>query len=330
MLTNNKFMINMWFRLVLISPIAILAILSTSKSAYSNTSKYTREKLLIKFNIDRCCIDDKNNLIAQTEQPNRDRFLQPDLEQISPEDREREPILPQEKPTVIPEPDVEGEDIKIPVSRIEVTGSTVFTEQELDSIIKPLEGKTVKLTQLRNAAKAITLKYLEQGYITSRAIVPQQEIKDGIVEIKVIEGSIADIQIEGNNRLRENFVRKRLELGANTPVKLDDLEGQLQLLRSNQAIENIEANLQPAEGEGESSLVVEVEEKSPWLYGAEINNYSTVATGAERISLTLGHRNLTGNSDSLIGIFTQALSASSWSFDTNYNLPVNAKNGTLY
>ena len=100
-------------------------------------------------------------------------------------------------------------------------------------------------------------------------------------------------------------------------------------MRSNQAIENIEANLQPAPGTGESSLVVEIDEASPWLIGGEINNYDTVTTGAEKASFTLGYRNLTGNSDSLVGVFSQALSASSWSLNTSYSLPVNAKEGTL-
>lgn len=322
-------MLKLPFSIGITTPTVILVILSSVNKASSSTLEYVREQSPIEPKSEQYSTDSKVNLIAQTERPNRDRFLQPDLEQISPEDLETEPILPQEKPTVIPELDVEGDDIKIPVSKIEVTGSTVFTEQELNSITKPLEGKTVKLAQLRNAARAITLKYLEQGYITSRAIVPQQKIEDGIVEIKVIEGSIGEIQIEGNNRLRENFVRKRLELGVGTPVKVDDIEGQLQLLRSNQAIDNIEANLQPAPGEGESSLVVEIDEANPWLIGGEINNYDTVATGAEKISLTFGHRNLTGNSDQLRGIFSQALSASSWSIDTSYSLPLNAKDGTL-
>ena len=302
--------------------------LAFANNSHAATAKVTTKKLDL-VTKKQCHKNKCDRLIAQTEQPNRDRFIQPDRELIRPEDREPKPILPEDKPTVIPESDTKGDDIKIPIDKIKVVGSTVLADEEIQSIVKPLEGKEVKLSALRNAAKAITKKYLDRGYITSRAIVPQQEIKDGIVEIKVIEGSVGEIKIEGDNRLRENFVRQRLELGTNTPLKVDELEGQLQLLRSNQTIKNVEANLQPAPGEGESSLVVEIEEASPWLYGAEINNYSTVATGAERISLTLGHRNLTGNSDRLVGVFTQALSASSFSFDTSYSLPVNPKDGTV-
>lgn len=269
----------------------------------------------------------QKKLIAQNNQPNRDRFLQPDLEQIKPEDFK--PILPNPEPLVIPESESDDENIEFYVRKIKVTGNTVFSDQELAELTSKLRFKRVRLAELRNLAKNITKKYLSEGYITSRAIVPEQEIDLGVVEIKIIEGSIGELKIEGNNRLREKFIRDRLELGTNTPVKVDSLEGQLQLLRANQSIENIEANLQPAPGEGKSSLVVEIEENSPWFYGLEVNNYSTVVTGAERVNAALGYRNLTGNSDALLASFEQALDADSWSLNTSYNLPLNAKDGTV-
>lgn len=269
------------------------------------------------------------SLITQSETPNRDRFLQLDRNSLPPIKPQEEPVLPQENPKLSPEFEEENEDIEIPIKRIKVTGSSVFSSQELSQIIQSLEGKNIKISELKKLAKTITNKYLELGYITSRAIVPQQEIREGIVEIKIIEGSIANIQIEGNNRLRESYIKDRLELGTETPVRVDNLEGQLQLLRSNQTINNIEANIQPAEGEGASSLVVKVDEASPWLYGAELNNYGTVATGAEKLGLSLGYQNLTGNSDTLSFGFTQALGANSQSYNASYSLPLNAKDGTL-
>ena len=291
---------------------------------------------LIEKAIQESSIDKQQNysvkqqkLIAQNNQPNRDRFLQPERGLTEPEQQDFRPILPNPEPLVIPESESDDENIEFYIRKINVTGSTVFTDQELEKLTSKLRFKRVKLAELRNLAKDITKKYLSEGYITSRAIVPEQEIDLGVVEIKIIEGSIGELKIEGNNRLRENFIRDRLKLGINTPVKVDSLEGQLQLLRANQSIENIEANLQPAPGEGESSLIVNVEENSPWFYGLEINNYSTVATGAERVNAALGYRNLTGNSDALLASFEQALDASSWSLNTSYNLPVNAKDGTL-
>ena len=310
------------------TPIVVLLSLYSAEATHATIVNLNNSKESVKL-IHNCCFLDQNKLLAQTEKPNRDRFLQPDIEPLPPQNPEEEPILPQKKPVIIPETETEGQNIEIPVEKIEFTGGTIFTPQELEQLAKPLEGKKVKISQLKKLAQTITNKYLQQGYITSRAIVPQQEILNGVVEIKLIEGSIAEIQIEGNNRLRESYLRDRLELGTDSPIRVDNLEGQLQLLRSNQAIKNIEANIQPAPGEGESALAVKIDEASPWVYGAEINNYGTVATGAEKLGISLGSRNLTGNSDSLIFGFTQALNANSQSYSGSYSIPLNAKDGTL-
>ena len=328
---TSKFKI-MTLRLIktgLIAPGIFIASLFFPGEIYALVTDAAPQKSAVNIEPKQSYSAKETKLIVQNNQPNRDRFLQPDLEQINPQDRELEPILPKPEPLIIPESESEGDNIEFYIRKINVTGSTVFTDQELEELTAPLRFKRVKLSELRNLAKDITKKYLSQGYISTRAIVPQQEIELGVVEIKIIEGSIGELKIEGNNRLRESFIRDRLELGINTPIKVDSLEGQLQLLRSNQGIENIEANLQPAPGEGKSSLIVKVEENNPWFYSLEVNNYSTVATGAERVNAALGYRNLTGNSDTVVASFEQALDADSWSANASYNLPVNAKDGTV-
>ncbi|MDJ0635284.1 MAG: ShlB/FhaC/HecB family hemolysin secretion/activation protein [Xenococcaceae cyanobacterium MO_188.B29] len=277
-----------------------------------------------------CLTQKDERIIAQQSDPNRDRFLQPRSEPLPKEPEKTEPILPTPTPSpIVPSLETEDSNIVIPVNKIKVIGSTIFSPEELKSITEPLEGRSVTLEELQETAKKITRLYLEKGYITSRAIVPKQEVQDGTVEIRVIEGSIAEIQIEGNTRVSDRYIRKRLELGTETPVRVERIEGRLQLLKASPLIDSIEANLQPAKGEGQSSLVVTVDQANPFVIGANLDNYETVSTGAERIGATLGHLNLTGNGDSFITSFNHSLDAASWSLDTNYTLPVNAKDGTL-
>ena len=283
--------------------------------------------------------------IAQTTDDNRDRFLQPELEPLPEKPENNEPILnnpadtsdPSQNPEseeTLPEIDSDLEietetETLIPVEKVTVTGSTIFTSEELNAIVSSIEGRSVSLEEIEETVRQITRLYLAEGYITSRAILPEQEIEDGEIEIRIIEGSIADIEIEGNDKVDNEYIRQRLELGTDTPVRVDRLEGRLQLLKASSLIDDIEANLQPAPGEGQSNLVVEVEEANLFVWGANLDNYETVSTGAERIGVTLGYLDITGNQDSLITAFNHSLSASSWSFNGNYNLPVNPKEGTL-
>lgn len=302
----------------IILPIALLADEGWAANRQVNTNSKQKSTDLL---------DQANRLTPSLKiaQVNENRFLQPERE--LPSELEQEPILPPlEEDTVNPEEEAE---IVFPVDEITVTGSTIFSPEELNSITESLEGTEVTLAELERAAREITRLYLDKGYITSRAIVPEQEIADGNVEIRVIEGSIADIEIEGNDRVDDSYIRQRLELGTDTPVRVDRLEERLQLLKASSLIDDIEANLQPAPGAGQSFLGVEIEEADLWVYGASLNNYETVSTGAERIGVTLGYLDLTDNQDSLITSFNHALDASSWELDASYSLPVNAKDGTL-
>ena len=266
---------------------------------------------------------------AQTDN-NRDRFLQPDLKPLPRQLENDRPIL--NNPADAPDGsqiDPETETNLIPVEKVTVTGSTIFTPEELKAIVQSIEGRSVSLAEIENTVKEITRLYLAKGYITSRAILPEQEIEDGNIEIRVIEGSIADIKIEGNNRVDNDYIRRRLELGTDTPVRVDRIEERLQLLKAGSLVDDIEANLQPAPGEGQSNLVVDVDEANLFIWGANIDNYETVSTGAERVGVTIGYLDITGNQDSLITSFNHSLSASSWSFNGSYSLPVNPKDGTL-
>lgn len=316
----NYYLKNLYISCGMIFPLTLLSSNFLAAYGYESSSDLIAESQTIPL----------DKAIAQIQDDNRERFLQPSREPLPPEPAETEPILPESESTpTIPPSDGQDEEILFSVTKINITGSTIFQPEEFQDLTQPLEGKTVTFQEVQDVAKTITRRYLEQGYVTSRAIIPEQEITDGIVEIRIIEGSISEIQIEGNRRIRDRYIRKRLELGTDTPFRVDRVEGQLQLLKADSLIDNIEANIQPGAGEGESFLVVEVAEANPWVIGANINNYDNVSTGAERFGVSLGYLNLTGNGDSILTSFYRAFAGDSWEVDTNYTIPVNAKNGTL-
>lgn len=269
--------------------------------------------------------------LAQNPNPNDDRFLQPlpDADDIAPlpddEDAEAETEV-----ETAPAPSTPDDPVtSFPVTQIDVVGSTIFDQDDFVPIIAPLEGRQVTITELQSAADQITQLYLNQGYITSRAILVEQAVSDGVVQIQVVEGSISDIQIEGNDRVRDAYIRDRIQLGARTPLRTDRLEDQLRLLRLNPLFENIEASLRAGEQVGESLLVVRVEEANPWIVNAGVDNYSPPSVGSERIGIDIGHRNVFGIGDTLIGSWDRTTTGESVVYDLSYRVPLNAKDGTL-
>ncbi|WP_219903925.1 ShlB/FhaC/HecB family hemolysin secretion/activation protein [Stenomitos frigidus] len=261
-------------------------------------------------------------------QPDRDRFLQ---SRPSPQP------LPDERP-VIPLPSVPAVEPPttptepqplIPVSQVDVIGSTVLSTQDIDAITKPLKGRSVTLQELTDAADRLTQLYLDRGYITSRAVLERQTIANGVVQMRVIEGKIEKINIEGTQRLKPSYVLSRVALGVTTPLNARKLEDQLRLLLVDPLFKNIVPTLQAGSQEGQSILTVQVTEAPPFGGGVSFDNLSPPSVGSERAGINLRYRNLTGIGDELSGSYYRSTTGGSNLGSIAYRVPLNPMDGSL-
>ena len=257
--------------------------------------------------------------------PNTDRFIQP------------APLIPPTTPdpqapvlqTPTPKPTQPAPPIRIQVQKVEVTGNTILTN-EINAITKPLEGKEITIEELGKVADAITQLYVERGYITSRAVLPDQKITDGVVRILVIEGSLEKIEIEGNRRLNASYIRSRVGLGVSQPLNSAKLEDQLRLLRFNPLFKNVEASLRPGNQQGQSILVVRVTEANPFTGSTLVfDNYSPPSIGSERFGGNFFVRNVSGIGDTFFASYFRSITGGSNVLDFYYTVPINAMDGTL-
>ncbi|OUL22216.1 peptide ABC transporter permease [Nostoc sp. T09] len=259
------------------------------------------------------------SLIVQTPETNPS---QQEPSQVS-QPTQPSPTPPVETPSTTPE--------RIYVRKIQVIDSTVFKEQQLNQVVQPFEGRELTLEEIRKAADAITQLYLNNNYINSRAIPLAQKpgSTNGVVVIRVIEGRVAEIDVQGTRRLNPSYVRSRIRLGAGIPLNTIQLEEQLKLLRLDPLFKNVEASLRPTGKVGQSILIVRVEEANSFTNSFSIDNYSPPSIGSERFGIELRDRNITGNGDELAGSWYRTLTGGSDVFDFSYQIPVNPMNGRI-
>jgi hemolysin activation/secretion protein len=264
--------------------------------------------------------------------PNQDRFLQPIPNPVPLPPDADSPVEPSPTPTPQP-PETESPTPSSPeaiqVQKINVTGSTIFDADELNPIIQPYEGRTLTVEELREVADKITQLYLDRGYITSRAILQTGPVQNGVVDIAVLEGSLEEIRVEGNRRVRDSYIRSRVGLGAGKPLNTGELEDQLRLLRADPLFENVEASLRAGTRTGQSLLIVRVTEADPFEGSVSIDNYSPPSVGSERLGLNLLYRNLTGYGDTIAAAYYHTTTSGADIFDFSYAIPLNPMNGTL-
>lgn len=216
---------------------------------------------------------------------------------------------------------------RIVVRDVEVRGSTVFSDEDLEEIVAPFEGRELDVAELGLVANAITEHYVQAGFVTSGALIPDQTVSDGVVAVDVVEGSLDDITIEGNRWLRSGYLRGRIRRGGERPLNVYSLEEQLQLLQQKPLIRSVDAKLDPGARRGEASLSVRVDEARPVGLALGAANDKAPSVGGLGGKVWLRHLSLTRNGD-LLGIRGE-FAEGYRDLDTRYSFPLTSWDTTL-
>jgi len=222
-------------------------------------------------------------------------------------------------------------EVLIPIKKILVVGSSILTEAEISKITDPYLQKSLTFEQIRAIADQFTQIYQERNYITSRAILEAQEIKDGVVTIKILEGTLERVEIRRSvdvgGRLNDEYLTSRALLAADKPINFTRLEEELQLLRSNPLLSDVRANLTAGSKPDQSILQITFSEAKSLNINLFTDNYGNVSSGIYRAGATLQELNLTGIGDS--GFISYTRSSGANSYGLGYQYPLNPTGGTL-
>ncbi len=215
--------------------------------------------------------------------------------------------------------------------------NSAFSSEELAKVTEPYTNREITNGELEEARRAVTLHYVNHGYLNSGAVLPDQTPTNGIVTIRVVEGKLSRIEVHGNRWLRDGFVTHRIERWDGPPLNVNELKDGLQLLRQNPNVRQVNAELKPGTAPGEGVLDVRVEDQQPFRVGLQADNHRPPSVGAEEISLLASDLNLTGHGDALSLKYGIANSGQDGGFgfsgldnlEGSYVLPLNRYNTTL-
>jgi len=166
------------------------------------------------------------------------------------------------------------------LKKVGFTGNTVFSNEELQKVSQPFLNRSITARELEELRSLITAIYIDAGYINSGVIIPAQSVASGELQVKIIEGKLTEIRLEGTERLREAYIRDRLLIGAGTPLNFKDLQEKYQQLLNDPLIERLNGSLLPGAQAGESILAVKVTRARPYQLYADADNYTTPTVGS--------------------------------------------------
>lgn len=227
-----------------------------------------------------------------------------------------------------PEPSVELTTPTFLIRSIRIDGSTLMPPERLRHLVAPYEGRTVSLDELQQLTKELTRKIHRRGYVTSRASIPPQEVTEGVLTIRILEGRVGKLQIEGARRGRHQALTRLMRIKPGDVFDYRLLQRDLSRLNANPD-RRATAVLLPGEAPGTTDVVLQVEEGFPLHVGYYAHNGGTMFTGRHRQGVSVGHSDLLGLDDQLV-VRTEFSERSDFvGTVANYLLPLGSSGRTL-
>jgi hemolysin activation/secretion protein len=218
-----------------------------------------------------------------------------------------EPARPRLELPPVPEAAERGDalasGLTIEVREVRVEGSSVFSSEELAQQTGPWVGRRLDTAEIGDLVDAVTELYVANGYVSSGAMLPDQDVENGVLRIQVIEARLAQVVVEGNRWYRTRTLQARLHRAVPFPVHVGLLEEQLQLLLQEPDIQRVAGELHPGLRRGEDVLALRIEEEQPFRLRASFANDQPPGIGSVRGSLQVEDLNLLGFGDALQGWF---------------------------
>ena len=255
--------------------------------------------------------------------------VRPELPRLEPGAPAPEPILP---PLELPELEAPATESlergeKVFVREVRVTGNTVLEADEIAEITSAYEGRNNSFADLQNLRDRLSVALVSSGYITSGAVIPRQAIRNGVLDVRIVEGTLAGIEVETSDRLKPSYVRNRLERSFAGPVNVRELEERLQILQQDALIDRVHASLVPGEERGISTLRVRVDESRPVSLQLRGDNHHSPNIGSWGGSSEASWFNISGYGDAIWTRYTGSEGLNE--IQTRYEVPLSAADTRL-
>ena len=97
------------------------------------------------------------------------------------------------------------------VNDFRIEGRTLLSASKLKKALKGFTGRDLSLTQLQEAAWVVVQTYRQAGWLVN-AMVPQQEIEQGVVTLRVVEAQLGQVHMQFPEGVK--MPRKRIAIMA--------------------------------------------------------------------------------------------------------------------
>lgn len=219
-----------------------------------------------------------------------------------------------------------GGDVRFVLREVRFAPSAFLTQEELQAAAAPYTGREVGMAELQQMLAEVNRRYAERGITTARAMLGGQAIRDGVLQVDLVEGRLGELHIEGEAQTRESFIRRRIHQQPGDVVDSTRLRDDLVYMNRTSDVQ-AQALLRPGAQVGHTDVVVHATEVERRYLDVFVDNAGIDSTGRERVGVQGFANGLAGINDRLSASFAYA--EGGLEGQASYSGLVNRRNGRL-
>ncbi|TDJ32966.1 MAG: hypothetical protein E2O53_11095 [Gammaproteobacteria bacterium] len=167
---------------------------------------------------------------------------------------------------------------------------------------QPSDGYTIN--QIQGIADEITRHYRERGFIIAQAIVPAQVVRDGVVSLRILEGTLEDVRVENNQRYKAKVIEGPFRRLRGYPITQGSIERALLDVQDFPGL-TVFGTFTQGDELGNTDLIIRVREEDRFYFTSSVDNYGSEFTGEYRLLLDFQLNNLFGVADQVAAYILQ-------------------------
>jgi hemolysin activation/secretion protein len=192
-----------------------------------------------------------------------------------------------------------GRPTAMTISKFNVEGNTILTQDKIDAILDKYKGAAFQFKDADQARLDLEKAYHAAGYPTVLVNLPEQTIEQGSVTLQVIEASLLEIKVTGQQHYSKYRILEKLP-----SIKMGTVLYEPKFVKELAAI-NVNPDLQvapvlkPGTEPGTVDLELKVRDRLPVHGKLEADNRGPITTPPNRLVAEIQHTNLFGGDEVL-------------------------------
>lgn len=159
--------------------------------------------------------------------------------------------------------------------------------ETLRAAVMPYLGRPLTRKLIGDIQATIAKIYRDNGYPFVSVTAPPQEVTGGVLQLRVIEFRMGELQVKGADPAAEAGLRSKVRVATGERIAVAPLEEDLDWI-NRYPYRTVQGVFAPGDALGTSGLTLNVTEGKPWQVFGGWSNTGTRATGLDRYFVGFG------------------------------------------